>query len=579
MYKPQPKQAKPEESTRQKLPAEEGCPSMAKARFMLEEATNRRGCLIELPWSAGSSEFTVTCQFDKSVQEPVWTLYQHEDDISKVVWTQGFAPSDLEFMYDILVMSAPKGTSNAKIPDLLKPQKSELPNALDLPKGPGAAGSSSSSSSSSPSQNTSQGMSNQNISGNKAPFPQPNIGTPPSGGGNLGMPPGLAPGLAPGMGSGLGAGMTPAMGGGGPNQMPNPSQPQPQQAPQMPPQMPGQYPPGYPMQPGYGQAPMPGYPGGYPAPGMQYPPPGYPPQPGYGAPMPGQPYIPPGYPMPGQMQPNPYGGNPNMPPQMGGQAPSNMPMTDPSQMGMDSKPIVPMDYQLLDKRPNLLIGVLLKDAGLITEPALDAALKIQELIREGKVSPQKAPLILQKHHSKGAKIDQFLSIDDVVVSKKAQEPQVQAPKPGQGGPAANNGPAPQGNKAGAPATSGAASGAAPAAKSGEGPGGAKRNLKPAFDLLQKAGILTESDVKDALDVRQTIGGDLVSILESAGKLNKKTVDAAFVCLPLIREGLMKTEQCIIALNYCSRMRVGFDEALDEMGWQNPRKLRTDLPLY
>lgn len=98
-------------------------------------------------------------------------------------------------------------------------------------------------------------------------------------------------------------------------------------------------------------------------------------------------------------------------------------------------------------------------------------------------------------------------------------------------------------------------------------------------MLQKAGILTESDVKDALDVRQTIGGDLVSILESAGKLNKKTVDAAFVCLPLIREGLMKTEQCIIALNYCSRMRVGFDEALDEMGWQNPRKLRTDLPLY
>ncbi len=577
MYKPQPKQVKPEESTRQKLPAEEGCPSMAKARFMLEEATNRRGCLIELPWSAGSSEFTVTCQFDKTVQEPVWTLYQHENDISKVVWTQGFAPSDLEFMYDILVMSAPKGTSNAKIPDLLKPQEVVLPGAIDLPKGPGAAGSSSnSSSSSSPSQNTSQGMSNQNISGNKAPLPQPNIGTPPSGGG-LGGGLGMPPGLAPGMGTGLGSGMTPAMGGGGPNPMQNPNQQQQQpQAPQMPPQMPGQYPPqGYP-QPGYGQAPMPGYPGGYPAPGMPYPPQGYP-QPGYGAPMPGQPYMPPGYPMPGQMPPNPYGGNPNMP--MGGQAPSNMPMADPSGMtGMDSKPIVPMDYQLLDKRPNLLIGVLLKDAGLITEPALDAALKIQELIREGKVSPQKAPLILQKHHSKGAKIDQFLSIDDVVVSKKTQEPQAPVPKPGQGGPTANKGPAPAGQKgAGAPASSG--SGPAQAAKSGEGPGGAKRNLKPAFDLLQKAGILTESDVKDALDVRQTIGGDLVSILESAGKLNKKTVDAAFVCLPLIREGLMKTEQCIIALNYCSRMRVGFDEALDEMGWQNPRKLRTDLPLY
>lgn len=531
---------------------------MAKARFMLDEATNRRGCLIELPWSAGSAEFTVTCQWDKTVQEPVWTLYQHEDDISKVVWTQGFAPSDLEFMYDILVMSAPKGTSQAKIPDLLKPQENALPNPNDLPPAPGAAGSSSSS------QIASQAMSNQNISGNKAPLPQPNIGTPPGlGGGSvggLGMPPGLAPGL--------GAGLTPGGGLGGPSPAPQPA-PAP-----MPPQMPGQFPPqGYP-QPGYGQAPMPGYPAGYPAPAMQFP--GQPFPPGYGAPMPGQPYMPPpGYPMnsmpgamPGQMPQAPYGANPGMP--MGGQAPTSMPMADP-----DAKPIVPMDYQLLDKRPNLLIGVLLKDAGLITEPALDAALKIQELIREGKVSPQKAPLILQKHHSKGAKIDQFLSIDDVVVSKKAPEPQAQGAKPAQGGPGGNKGPAPAGQKGPAPA------GGAPqaGAKGAEGPGGAKRNLKPAFDLLQKAGILTESDVKDALDVRQKIGGDLVSILESAGKLNKKTVDAAFVCLPLIREGLMKTEQCIIALNYCSRMRVGFDEALDEMGWQNPRKLRTDLPLY
>lgn len=560
---------------------------MAKARFMLDEATNRRGCLIELPWSAGSAEFTVTCQWDKTVQEPVWTLYQHEDDISKVVWTQGFAPSDLEFMYDILVMSAPKGTSQAKIPDLLKPQESSLPNPGELPPGPGSLGSSSAS------QSSSQGMSNQNISGNKAPLPQPNIGSPPGlgGGGNLGMPPGLAPGLGTGLGSGLGGGgglgMPPGLGG-GPASMP-------QQAPaQMPPQIPGQFPaPGYP-QPGYPQPPMPGYPAGYPAPGMQYPPQGFPPQPGYGAPMPGQPYMPPqGYPMtpmpgqmPGQMPPNPYGGgNANMP--MGGQSSSPMPMTDPS--SMDAKPIVAMDYQLLDKRPNLLIGVLLKDAGLITEPALDAALKIQELIREGKVSPQKAPLILQKHHSKGAKIDQFLSIDDVVVSKKAPEPQAgKAPAAGgAGGPTASKGQGPVGQKAasaqgsapGAGQAQGQSQASSAQAKGGDGPGGAKRNLKPAFDLLQKAGILTESDVKDALDVRQKIGGDLVSILESAGKLNKKTVDAAFVCLPLIREGLMKTEQCIIALNYCSRMRVGFDEALDEMGWQNPRKLRTDLPLY
>lgn len=33
---------------------------------------------------------------------------------------------------------------------------------------------------------------------------------------------------------------------------------------------------------------------------------------------------------------------------------------------------------------------------------------------------------------------------------------------------------------------------------------------------------------------------------------------------------MKTEQCVIVLNYCNRSRVGFDEAIDELNWENPK---------
>jgi len=105
-----------------------------------------------------------------------------------------------------------------------------------------------------------------------------------------------------------------------------------------------------------------------------------------------------------------------------------------------------------------------------------------------------------------------------------------------------------------------------------------RDLKGAFDLLQKAQLLTESDITTANNVRKKHGGDLIQILEAAGKCNRKTVDAALLSLPLIREGLMRIDQVIMALNYCERMRVTFDDALDEMGWPNPRKLRTDLPL-
>ena len=154
----------------------------------------------------------------------------------------------------------------------------------------------------------------------------------------------------------------------------------------------------------------------------------------------------------------------------------------------------------------------------------------------------------------GADIDQHLTPEDLIRKPRKKAPEASQAAPSKNIPAGKETAAVDPNKK------------------------PKRNLKPAFDLLEKAGILSSDDVKDALAVRKKHGGDLVGILEAANKLNRKTVDAAFICLPLIREGLMKSEQCIIALNYCSRMRVGFDEALDEMGWQNPRKLRSDLPL-
>jgi hypothetical protein len=138
------------------------------------------------------------------------------------------------------------------------------------------------------------------------------------------------------------------------------------------------------------------------------------------------------------------------------------------------------------------------------------------------------------------------------------------------------------DKTGAAAAAKSGSSPQPAAKpapaKGAAPASGGRDLKGAFDLLQKAQLLTENDLVTANNVRKKHGGDLIQILEAAGKCNAKTVDAACTSLPLIREGLMKIEQVIMALNYCERMRVTFDDALDEMGWQNPRKIRTDLPL-
>ena len=72
--------------------------------------------------------------------------------------------------------------------------------------------------------------------------------------------------------------------------------------------------------------------------------------------------------------------------------------------------------------------------------------------------------------------------------------------------------------------------------------------------------------------------DAPALRRVRSRFRARRCEAAMSCLPLIQLGLMKLEQCVIALQYCSRMRVDFDTALDELGWTKPRKARKDLQL-
>ncbi|CAN5535089.1 hypothetical protein BH11CYA1_BH11CYA1_50070 [soil metagenome] len=524
-------------SRRLRLPTEPSCPPLSKVRSLLEEAQGKRGTLIEMPWpDSPNKTFILTCQWDESLKDPVWTLYEEIDSNSKVVWTQPFAPQDLEFLYDILSMSA-GSSAKLEIPDELKPK-------------------------------------NQT----EETFAEVDLGGMPSGGGNL------APALGTGMPS-LGGAMGGGMAGGMTGMTPLvPLSPQGQgQAPAQ-----QQNPPGYPQNPLYSQPTdsasytnMPVIPPGGTYQGMppfnpNTPYPNY--MPNQGMPNQGmqqqqmqqpmqqqqmqQPMqqqmqmMPQGYPQNNQyqqqqQQPMNYG----QPMQQHPMQQQQYPQSTPSYTQEMMEPKIPLDYHLIDKRANILLGTMLKEAGLISDPTLEAALKLQELVREEKMSVDKAPEVLKRLHAMGSSIDQYLTKGDF--DKTAGAAAFAAtPKPA------------------APANKPAAS----AGQSQGQPAGQGRDLKGAFDILQKAQLLTESDLTTAMNVRKKHGGDIVQILEAAGKVNSKTVDAAVTSLPLIREGLMKIEQVIMALNYCERMRVSFDDALEEMGWQNPRKLRTDLPL-
>ncbi|MDP3510033.1 MAG: hypothetical protein Q8T09_18830 [Candidatus Melainabacteria bacterium] len=523
-------------SRRLRLPSEPSCPSLSKVKSLLEEAQGKRGTLVEMPWpDSPYKTFILTCQWDESLKDPVWTLYEEIEGNSKVVWTQPFAPQDLEFLYDILSMSA-GSSAKLEIPDELKPKNQAEESFADVDLG----------------------------------------GMPGGVPGGIGMPsggPALTPSLGSGMGGGMGGGMGVLGGGMAPIVPLNPMQPAAASQ--------GANQQGYPQNPLYAQPPdansytnvpvvQPGgsYPGMQPNTPYQYPPQQM------QQPMPqqmqqhmqqqhqmpmmpqGQPGIqgyPPNSPYPQQQQ-QPLNYGQSMPPQMPQQMQQQYPQSSPSYTQEMMEPKIPLDYHLMDKRANILLGTMLKEAGLISDPTLEAALKLQELVRDEKMSVDKAPEVLKRLHAMGSSIDQYLTKGDFDKSAGAAA-YAAAPKPA------------------APASK-------PIPQSGQGQGqpGQGRDLKGAFDILQKAQLLTESDLTTAMNVRKKHGGDIVQILEAAGKVNSKTVDAAVTSLPLIREGLMKIEQVIMALNYCERMRVSFDDALEEMGWQNPRKLRTDLPL-
>jgi len=193
---------------------------------------------------------------------------------------------------------------------------------------------------------------------------------------------------------------------------------------------------------------------------------------------------------------------------------------------------MPVDYEQTRTGTNILLGKLLFEAGMINQSTLDAALKIQDMVREAKISLGDAPETLKRLHDMGGSIEQY-------VTKSSSNP------------------------------SSASSQAIPSGRTPSPEQVAEQ--RAVFDLLQRSGLVKEDDLKTASQIRQKHGGDMVQILASAGKLDLATYKAASTAVPLIRDNKMKVEQCIIALNYCSRSRVDFETALDELNWPNPLK--------
>ncbi len=161
-----------------------------------------------------------------------------------------------------------------------------------------------------------------------------------------------------------------------------------------------------------------------------------------------------------------------------------------------------------ENQPNVLLGQILVDSGMLTPSDLDRALEVQELVRAGKLDSWEATGHLKRALANMEKIQ---------------------------------------------------------ASEAKSKGASRERVEKGVELLKRAGLITEEDIQNA--VISELGGHVGKILVASGRIDQNTFDAAVECQSMLEGGMIRTEQAIIALHYSSRMRVGFKEALEETATQ------------
>lgn len=165
-----------------------------------------------------------------------------------------------------------------------------------------------------------------------------------------------------------------------------------------------------------------------------------------------------------------------------------------------------------------LIGQILVDDGFIPKSALDAALKLQQLVADDKISGLQAADALRVVHSRQISVEQAIR----ELTGKHTEDQKQV---------------------------------------------------TLAELLKMCGFVTDKDIQDATERVLQNPKITTQLFLSAGVLDEAILNAAMRCHYLLDKKALQIDQAIIALNYCQRSRISFDDTLEEFGWLPPPELR------
>lgn len=166
------------------------------------------------------------------------------------------------------------------------------------------------------------------------------------------------------------------------------------------------------------------------------------------------------------------------------------------------------------------LGQVLVQAGLVTRPVLDAALKLQHMVAQGALSSLQAAEALRQVATKGTSISQAVAELGLLRSDPSETIRL-------------------------------------------------------GELLKAAGVVSEEDIDKAVDLSTKNSALVGKMLLVTGMIDEPLLHAALRCQFLLREGFLKMDQAVVALNHCQRHKTSFDDALQQLGLTHTTRMKQE----
>jgi hypothetical protein len=85
------------------------------------------------------------------------------------------------------------------------------------------------------------------------------------------------------------------------------------------------------------------------------------------------------------------------------------------------------------------------------------------------------------------------------------------------------------------------------------------------ELLKKTGLITDHDITEAIALSHKYPSVIGKMLALSGAIDDATLIASLRCQFLLRNGYLKLDDAVLALQYSKKNKMSFDDSLEELG--------------